>query len=133
VLEAEARSHDPRKLAEVVQEMLDTFAFAASLAECTLETEVSEAYPGYRFRESDRIVGLALAALERCGHRTRLARTGGGADANVFNARGIPCLNVANGMAEIHTADEHIAVDDLERMVEVTLALVDGARDGARP
>ena len=35
-------------------------------------------------------------------------------------------------MTEIHTADEHIAVDDLERMVDVTLALVEGARNGAR-
>ena len=28
-------------------------------------------------------------------------------------------------MTDIHTPDERIAVDDLERMVEVTLALVD--------
>jgi acetylornithine deacetylase/succinyl-diaminopimelate desuccinylase-like protein len=32
-------------------------------------------------------------------------------------------------MAEIHTPDEHIAVADLEAMVEVTLALVETARD----
>ena len=63
----------------------------------------------------------------------RLALTGGGADANVFNARGIPCLNIANGMMAIHTAEEHIAADDLERMVDVTLALVEGARNGAQP
>jgi len=133
VLDAEARSHDQSKLAEVVQEMLDAFAFAASTAECTLETEVSEAYPGYRFRESEPIMQLALGALARCGYEPWLARSGGGADANVFNARGIPCLNLANGMASIHTAEERIAVDDLERMVDVTLALVDGARNGAQP
>jgi len=38
-------------------------------------------------------------------------------------------VNLANGMMEIHTPDEHIAVADLERMVEVTLALVDVARE----
>ena len=37
-------------------------------------------------------------------------------------------MNLANGMADIHTPDERIAVDDLEAMVEVTLALVDAAR-----
>ena len=67
-LEAEARSHDGRKLADLVQEMLDTFAFAASTAECTLETEVSDTYQGYRFKDSDPIVQLAAAALERCGY-----------------------------------------------------------------
>lgn len=127
-LEAEARSHDARKLADLVQEMLDTFAFAASVAECTLETEVSETYQGYRFKETDPIVRLAGDALARCGYELRPTLTGGGADANVFNTRGLPCLNLANGMAEIHTADEHIAVEDLTSMVEVTLALVDAAR-----
>ena len=127
-LQAEARSHDPRKLADLVQEMLDAFAFAASIAECTVETEVSETYQGYRFKESDPIVQLARTALERCGYELVPTLTGGGADANVFNTRGIPCLNLANGMREIHTADEHIAVADLEAMVEVTLALVDAAR-----
>ena len=34
-------------------------------------------------------------------------------------------------MAQIHTPDEHIAVADLEGMVDVTLALVDLARDAA--
>jgi tripeptide aminopeptidase len=127
-LEAEARSHDARKLADLVQEMLETFAFAASVSECAVETEVSETYQGYRFKESDPVVQLAATALGRCGYDPRPTLTGGGADANVFNTRGVPCLNLANGMAEIHTSDEHIAVADLESMVEVTLALVDAAR-----
>jgi tripeptide aminopeptidase len=113
--------------------MLDTFAFAATVTDCTLETEVSETYQGYRFKDSDPIVQLARTALERCGYELVPTLTGGGADANVFNAKGLPCLNLANGMREIHTADEHIAVADLDAMVEVTLALVDAARDAARP
>ena len=70
-LEAEARSHDARKLADLVQEMLDTFAFAASVAECTVETEVSETYQGYRFKESDPIVRLAATALAGVRLRAR--------------------------------------------------------------
>jgi len=115
------------------EEELDAFAFAASVAECTLETEVSETYQGYRFKETDSIVQLARTALERCGYELVPTLTGGGADANVFNMRGLPCLNLANGMAAIHTAEEHIAVDDLESMVDVSLALVDAARDATQP
>jgi tripeptide aminopeptidase len=128
VLEAEARSHDERKLADVVQEMLDTFGFAASLGDCTVETEVGVSYDGYRFRRDEPVVRLAEAALAACGYEVRPALTGGGADANVFNARGLPCLNLANGMTAIHTPDEHIAVSDLDGMVDVTLALIDAAR-----
>ena len=39
----------------------------------------------------------------------------------MFNARGLQCVNLANGMTEIHTPDEHIAVADLEGMVELAL------------
>ncbi|MGH3103205.1 MAG: M20/M25/M40 family metallo-hydrolase [Gaiellaceae bacterium] len=129
--EAEIRSHDQRSLDDVVQEMIDSVTFAAGLAECEVETRVEESYRGYRFRRDDPAVRLAVAGLERAGIEPRLGLTGGGADANVFNERGFSCVNLANGMAAIHTADEHIAVDDLERMVDVTLALVEVAREGA--
>ncbi|MDX6488824.1 MAG: tripeptide aminopeptidase [Gaiellaceae bacterium] len=129
--DAEARSHDERKLADLVQEMLETFAFAASLADCEVETSVKKSYRGYRFKRDDPVVRLAATALERSGHPPTYGLSGGAADANVFNERGLPCLNLANGMTSIHTADEHIAVDDLDAMVEVTLALVDAACDGS--
>jgi tripeptide aminopeptidase len=128
---AEARSHDEAKLAELVREMSETIAFAAALADCEAETNVERSYRGYRFRPGDLPVRLASLALERCGFEPRLALSGGGADANVFNERGRPCVNLANGMVEIHTPAEHIAVADLEAMVDVTLALVDVARDAA--
>ena len=122
-LKAEARSHDEAKLADVVREMEEAFAFAAALAECEVETQIDRSYRGYRFRKDEPAVALAAQALERCGYTPSYALTGGGADANVFNERGLPCVTLANAMAEIHTPDEHIAVADLEAMVDVTLAL----------
>ncbi len=124
---AEVRSHDESKAIELVREMLESAAFAASLAECEVESEVRPSFPGYRFKESDAPVRLAATALEQAGFEPSYALSGGGADANVFNARGLECVNLANGMMEIHTPEEHIAVADLEAMVEVTLALVDAA------
>jgi tripeptide aminopeptidase len=124
---AEARSHDERKLADLVQEMQDAITFAAGVAECDVETKARKSYRGYRFAKSDRGVALAAAALERCGHSVSYELSGGAADANVFNERGLEIVNLANGMTDIHTPNEHIAVADLEAMVDVTLALVDGA------
>ena len=128
-LSAEARSHDERKLGELVQEMVDAFAFAAGLEDCEVETKVSKSYKGYRFKRDDEVVRFAHAALERSGYTPSYGLSGGAADANVFNERGLACLNLANGMQDIHTPDERITVDDLEGMVEVTLALFDVARD----
>jgi tripeptide aminopeptidase len=126
-VEAEARSQDEGTLTDLVQEMLDAAAFAAAVSDCELETSVEESYRAYRFRRDDPPVALAAAALRRCGYEPSYVVTGGGADANVFNERGLACVNLANGMAEIHSAAEHIAVADLEGMVDVTLALLDAA------
>jgi len=128
---AEARSHDEGKLGELVQEMLETITFAAQLGDCDVETQVDPSARGYRFKRDDPPVRLAAAALERSGIRPSYGLSGGGADANVFNERGLQCLNLANGMTDIHTPDERIAVADLERMVDVTLALVEVARDAS--
>jgi len=125
----DVRAHDDQRLSDLVRELLETITYAAALEQCEAETTVAESYRGYRFARSDLAVALACTALERAGVQPRLGLTGGGADANVFNERGKACVNLANGMMEIHTPDEHIAVADLERMVDVTLALVEVARD----
>ncbi len=125
---AEARCHDERRLNDLVQEMLEACTFAATATECEVETELRKQYRGYRFAKSDDVVRLAAAALQRCGRTVSYALSGGAADANAFNERGLRCVNLANGMTDIHTPNEHISVDDLEGMVDVTLALVDGAR-----
>src|SRR5207302_10711719 len=87
---AEARSQDERKLADLVQEMLDAITFAAGVAECDVETTVQKSYRGYRFRRDDLAVRLAATALERSGFAPGYALSGGAAGANGFHERGVP-------------------------------------------
>jgi tripeptide aminopeptidase len=124
---AEARSHDEARLAELIQAMQDAITFAAGVTEVDVETRLRKSYRGYRFAKSDRAIALAAAALERSGHEVTYDLSGGAADANAFNEAGLSVVNLANGMADIHTPTEHIAVADLEAMVDVTLALVEEA------
>ena len=125
----EVRSRDHERALKESQAMLDALAHAANAAECELETAVTFEYRAYKLRRSrprraDRLGARSRAAATR----PSCIATGGGADAHVFNANGIPCVNIANGMELIHTPDERIAVADVETMVDVTLALVEGAR-----
>ena len=122
---AEARA-TTRRLADVVQEMLDVFSFAATAADCEVETKVRKSYTGYRLKRDDRgAVGRGCARTPRL--TVSYALSGGGADANVFNERGRRCLNLANAMTDIHTPDERISVADLEAMVDVTMTLIEEA------
>ena len=127
--EAEARSRDPKTLATLLQEMVDAIGFAASTSDCTAETEIEETYRGYTFSEDEPAVVLAAEGLRRAGYAPVNVFSGGGADANVFNERGLPCVNLGNGMVDIHTPDERIAVADLDGMVEVTLSIIEAARE----
>ena len=126
-LTAEARSLNEETLRGLVGEMVDSIGFAASVSECEVEIAMEDKYSGYRFAADDAIVALGERALTQAGYQPQLVDCGGGADANVFNLAGVPCLNLANGMAKIHSPDEEIALADLEGMRQVTLALIDCA------
>ena len=111
---AEARSHDERKLADVVQEMVDTITFAAGLGECEVEIQIGDAISRVSV-QARRPPGAARHDRSaRAGREPSFILSGGGADANVFNDRGLQCVNLANGMTDIHTPDERIAVADLD-------------------
>jgi tripeptide aminopeptidase len=127
-LTAEARSLDPTKALRQCQAMIDSITHAADAEGCQVETATTHEYEAYRLRRADPVVALAEQALTACGYVPEALRTGGGADSHIFNARGRPCLNLPNGMQRIHTSAEAIAVADVEGIVRIVLALVDGAR-----
>ena len=132
-LEAEARSHDARKLADLDPGDARHVRVRGEHGRVHARDRGQRHVSGLPVQGLRSVVRLAASALERCGYEFVPTLTGGGADANVFNTKGLPCLNLANGMMEIHTAEEYIAADDLDAMVEVTLALVDAARDANQP
>jgi tripeptide aminopeptidase len=70
---------------------------------------------------------VAEAALQAGGYEPRHIVTGGGSDANAFNAAGLQCVNLANGTERNHEPGERVSVVALEGMLDVTLALVDEA------
>lgn len=124
-LEMEARSVDPEKATRVVERMVDALTDAASDAECDVETHIDEQFRAYRIARSSPPVMAATAALEQLGIEPQYVTTGGGSDANVFNAGGLPTLNVANGTAHNHEPDEFVTVEALEGALDVALTLVE--------
>ena len=111
--------------------MMDALTWAASECEVDLETRVDREFAAYRLGEGDPQVRMAREALAGLGLEPRLVASGGGSDVNAFLRNGFPAVNLCNGMIDVHTPDERIAVESLERMVDVTLALVDAAREAS--
>ncbi len=123
-VELEARGLDHGRATEVAQAIVDAITEAAADSECDVETVVEEQFRGYRTPRSAPHVVAAASALEAVGVEPRYVPTGGGSDANVFEARGLPCLNVANGTDGNHQPDERVAREALETMLDVALGIV---------
>ncbi|MBI5870646.1 MAG: M20/M25/M40 family metallo-hydrolase [Actinobacteria bacterium] len=125
---SEARSHTREKLESQVAHMIDAIQLAAAEEEVDVELTVVDEFHGFDFSEGGLPIELAERAFSRMGLATKRASTGGGSDVNVFNLKGLPCVNLATGMEKVHTPDEYISVESLHQMHEFLLALVDEAR-----
>ncbi len=126
-VELEARSLDHDRAGDVVARIVDALTAAASDSECDIELIVEEEFRAYRLARSSPPVLAAIGALESLRIEPRLVPTGGASDANVFQSRGLPCLNVANGTERNHEPDESVTVHALETMLDVAFGLVAAA------
>jgi tripeptide aminopeptidase len=130
--DAEARSLSDATVETVVADMVDHCYDAANDpgCECDVDVSVERLFSGYRHKTASPGVVAAEAALRACGYTPRRILTGGGSDANVFEARGFPCTNLANGTERNHQTDERVSQASLEGMLDVTFALLDELADG---
>ena len=53
-----------------------------------------------------------------------ITSTGGGSDTNIFNLNGIDSVVLATGMSKVHTTNEFIKVEQLERTAELLYRLM---------
>jgi tripeptide aminopeptidase len=128
-LQAEVRSLDDQRATEGVGEMLDALTWAASTTETDVDTEITKHFTAYRIADAEPFVSAAAGALRDCGIEPRYVSSGGGSDANAFQAKRFSCLNVANGTEANHTPDEQVSVWALETMLKVVLRLLERAAE----
>src|SRR5659263_232866 len=127
-IHCEARSHDQEKLENQVVHMLEAINLAAAEEEVDVEITVVDEFHGFDFSAGGLPIELAERAFGRLGLPTERTSTGGGSDVNVFNLRGLPCVNLATGIECVHTPEEYISVESLQQMHDFLMALVEEAR-----
>ncbi|MBI3080395.1 MAG: M20/M25/M40 family metallo-hydrolase [candidate division NC10 bacterium] len=132
-IRAEARSHDDGKLAAQVAHMRACFEEAAARHavtvdgtrhEARVEVEVTRQYSRMAVPADARLLGLLREAGRRVGVEVRTHRTGGGLDANVFNARGVQAVAIGCGQRAIHTPEEHCVLADVAAAAALTLEVL---------
>ena len=121
---AEARSIIPEKLAKQTEHMTSTFERVAEQMGGRAETKVEQMYPGFNFGENDLVVQTAMEAVKNVGRTPELLTSGGGSDGNVFNGAGIPTVTLSVGYEEIHTTNERMPVEELNKLTELLIEIV---------
>ncbi len=143
-LEGEVRSHNPDKLREVQDQVLGTFHRIAldfkpgenqgreNPGLPLIKTEVIDDYPLMSVSEGHPLITTAVKAAKGLGRKLRLDMTGGGSDANIFNAKGLATVIMGIGMQNVHTTSEHISLDDMVATAELVLEIIGawGMTDG---
>ncbi|PMH46125.1 peptidase M20 [Vibrio sp. 10N.286.49.B3] len=115
---AEARSLNDDKLSAQVEHMVSTFKASAAKFGAEIEIESSRSYDAFVIAEDHQHIVDVKAAFEANGITPNTQATGGGSDANNFNAKGLVTLNLSTGMAKVHTTEEYIAIDDMVKITE---------------
>lgn len=127
----EARSQDAAKVATLAEEMVQALAAEAGAAGIDVEIDVSEGFRGYRHAPDSPLLEIGARAAALAGLEVRLADSGGGSDANAFNAAGLPALTLGVGFENAHSPRERMSLERLGELATMTAAVVRAAATAA--
>jgi tripeptide aminopeptidase len=128
-IEAEARSRNDARLLAQIGHMTQCLEEGAAEVGGRADIKVSRHYSSFKLSEADPVVQIACKAVRRAGLKPQTRPGGGGSDANIFNALGIPSVVMSVGYENIHTNEEQISVSDLVDTYRTAVALVQEAAE----
>jgi len=131
-LKGEVRSHDKKKLDDVTDTIRSGFEKAVAAYQPRSEEDglpsltfkVEPDFPSTNIPEDHPVVALAEKAARNLGREMRRKITGGGADANIFFAKGIVTGVLGTGMTDMHTVREAVRLEDLIKTTELILEII---------
>jgi tripeptide aminopeptidase len=86
-------------------------------------------YDPYVLEPGMPLIALADRAAKSIGLMPVLEATGGGSDANFFNTYGVPSAVLGVGMSKVHTAEENVKVEDLNKAAAFVVAIIKQVAD----
>ncbi len=121
VISGEVRSFLKTELDEVTEKITTAFQDAVSEKNVECSVDVVLENDGYLFDEQDAFVQEAMQRIQATGITPTAQKSSECFDANIFNSKGIPTLNIANNVQGMHTINEQIAVSDLQQLAQIVL------------
>lgn len=111
----EIRSHIPERLAEEIAHMEKCCEEAAAKFNATVDFTHQNMYPSFELSKDSYVYKLTEEALLKIGVEPNPMIIGGGSDANIIANLGYNCAIVSCGMNQVHTVNEYVDIDDMEK------------------
>lgn len=123
-IQGEVRSHNRVRLDDIKSRIFETARHASASQGARLSITEEEEYEAFRIDEHDPFLAYLEGVFTSCGIAPCHITTGGGSDANIFNRRGITAINISTGMEKVHSNEEQISLQDLQRGCLVVLQVI---------
>ncbi|MBP7510938.1 MAG: peptidase T [Bacteroidia bacterium] len=113
------------RLGKLAEEAVSKFPGA------TCSISVQEQYRNMReiLDEQPHVMAIAKEAYEKSGLTPEIKNIRGGTDGSRLSFMGLPCPNIFTGEMGIHSKQEYVSVQDMEKAVEVCLNILKVSRD----
>jgi len=130
-IEGDVRSRSNEKLEAIREEVVSTICNAVEKFGGKFTAEVEHKYSGFFIDTNSTVVKLAERACALHGFTPDITQTGGGSDANFFNAYGVPCVILGTGMKNVHTVEEFLKEEDLYNSALMVYGILQAAVENA--
>ncbi|MGH7495229.1 MAG: M20/M25/M40 family metallo-hydrolase [bacterium] len=131
VVEGEVRSFSKQCLHSQLDRIHQSCAQAMH-GEGALRFESRIDFEPYVLASDSYVIHLLEGTLRAVNLRPQPIRYMGGSDANVWNAKGIPAVNLGIGAQRPHSFEEFVLIEDLVKAAEIAFALVQVAERNAQ-
>lgn len=121
------RDHETAKLAQHearLQGILDDVI--AQFPGAVYTSKVTEQYRNMKeiLRDVPFVTDYAIQAMEKAGITPRPTIIRGGTDGSRMSFMGLPCPNIFTGEMGIHSRQEYVSIQDMQKAVDTLIALV---------
>lgn len=123
-VKGESRSRNREKLEAYMDYFQRHCQEAAAGTGARVRTAAEISFAPFQLAETEPVIRTAVKALEALGITPRIEQGGGGMDANIFNAKGLPSLGVATGYTKNHTLEENLDLESFTRSGQLVEKLI---------
>ena len=131
IFTGECRSHDLAQVNQICEDITTIIKAQVQNRGACVDLQWEDNYQGFSLAANDPLVAYCLLTATALGLSAGTEISGGGADTNVYAARGAKALSLGTGMTGIHGTSESLALCDLTNLARYVLALAKNYSDFA--